>query len=60
MLVVGLPAPQASAQRLLGTLNTGGDFDPVTSTLVEIDPVTGSLVSMIGDVGYGVNGMAKR
>ena len=58
MLVVGLSAQQASAQRLLGTLNTGGDFDPVTSTLVELDPVTGGLLSTIGDVGYGVNGMA--
>ena len=28
-----------------------------TSTLVELDPATGTLVSTIGDVGYLVNGM---
>lgn len=28
-----------------------------TSTLVELDPVTGSVISTIGDVGYRVNGM---
>ena len=57
MLVVGLTASQASAQRLLGTLNTGTDSVPVTSTLIELDPATGGLVSTIGDVGYAVNGM---
>lgn len=28
-----------------------------TSTLVELDPVTGSVISTIGDIGYRVNGM---
>jgi len=58
VLVVGLLAPEASAQRLLGTLNPGDSGNPVTSTLVEIDPVTGGLVSTIGSVGYAVNGMS--
>ncbi len=50
-------APQASAQNLLGTLNTGTDETPATSTLVEIDPATGNLLRTIGDVGYAVNGL---
>jgi len=58
LLVFGFSAQQAQAQRLLGTLNTGTSDSPATSTLVEIDPATGSLLATIGDVGYAVNGMA--
>ncbi len=58
LLVLGVSAQQAQAQRLLGTLNTGTDVSPATSTLVELDPATGNLLATIGDVGYAVNGMA--
>lgn len=58
VLIFGVSAQQASAQRLLGTLNTGTDTSPATSTLVELDPATGNLLATIGDVGYAVNGMA--
>ena len=58
VLIFGVSAQQASAQRLLGTLNTGTDASPATSTLVELDPATGNLLATIGDVGYAVNGMA--
>jgi len=45
-----------AASKLYGTTGTGitvGD-----STLIELDPTTGSLVSTIGPVGYRVNGLA--
>lgn len=58
LLVFGFSAQHAQAQRLLGTLNTGTDSSPATSTLVELDPATGNLLATIGDVGYAVNGMA--
>ena len=57
VLALVLAVPQASAQRLFGTVSTGTDDDPATSTLVEIDPDDGSLIATIGDVGYAVNGM---
>jgi hypothetical protein len=49
------PLPVAAASKLLattGTPNTGG-----SSTLLEIDPVTGATVQTIGPVGFIVNGM---
>ncbi len=55
LVVLMLAAVPASAQRLLGTIGNGGTGS--TSTLVELDPATGALVSTIGDVGYLVNGM---
>ena len=62
--------PQASAQTpppgqpvLLGTIGacnnvTQGGPCTETSTLVQIDPRTGALVSVIGPVGYSVNGLS--
>lgn len=44
---------EASASILLGTTGTGG----TGSTLVELDPTTGGLISTIGSVGYAVNGL---
>jgi len=52
-LVVVLAAAPASAQTILGTTGMG----TTTSTLVEIDPVTGGLLNTIGPVGYVVNGL---
>jgi hypothetical protein len=48
-----LAAAPAGAQTILGTTGTGGTI----STLVEIDPATGALISTIGSVGYAVNGL---
>ena len=42
-----------SAEYLYGTLGYGGTI----STFVQLDPVTGSLISTIGSVGYAVNGL---
>jgi len=54
ILLGGGVALQAAAQTLYGTIGAGG----TGSTLVELDPDTGALISTIGSVGYGVNGMA--
>jgi hypothetical protein len=51
--VIALSASPASAQRLIGAIGAG----PGTTTLVELDPVTGALISTIGNVGYRINGM---
>jgi hypothetical protein len=68
--VLAAVVPQASAQTpppgqpvLLGTtgacnnVNLGGPCTE-TSTLVQLDPQTGALVTMIGAVGFTVNGLA--
>jgi len=70
VIAVAAFAPQAFAQTpppgqsiLLGTTGScknvvlGGPCTE-TSTLVQIDPSTGALVSVIGPVGFTVNGMA--
>jgi len=54
IVLLTLAAAPADAQRLLGTTGAGSG----TSTLVELDPSTGSLAATIGDVGHLVNGMA--
>jgi len=46
-------AADADAARLLGTLGRGG----TTSTLVELDPLTGLVTGTIGSVGFAINGM---
>jgi DNA-binding beta-propeller fold protein YncE len=53
MVALMLAAVPASAQRLFGTTGQGSG----TSTLVELDPATGAVVSTIGDVGYLINGL---
>jgi hypothetical protein len=47
-----LAGVSAAVEMLLGTLGQNCDV----STLVEIDPATGSIVRTIGSVGYTVNG----
>ena len=57
VLVIGLlmVGAQADAQTLYGTIHNGGTSP---SSLVELDPVTGAQIAVIGSVGYVVNGMA--
>lgn len=50
---IGFTTTQAWAERLFGTTRSGGPI----STLVEINPTTGALISIIGSVGYAVNGL---
>jgi hypothetical protein len=56
IIVLTLAAAPVDAQRLFGAIGMGGSYS--SSTLVELDPVTGAVVATIGDVGYLVNGMA--
>jgi hypothetical protein len=46
-------APIINELMMFGTLNNGG----APSTLIQIDPQTGSLIRTIGDIGYAVNGL---
>ena len=47
--------PVVLSSRLFGTTANGGTGG--TSTLVELDPVTGALINTVGPVGYLVNGL---
>jgi DNA-binding beta-propeller fold protein YncE len=54
LITFGTMSSQVWAERLFGTTNPGGG---APSTLLEIDPATGALISTIGSVGYSVNGL---
>jgi hypothetical protein len=49
-----LVCPPAMADYLYGVTVGSG---PSTSSLVQLDPITGSLISTIGDTGYKINGL---
>jgi hypothetical protein len=53
LLVFGCAQAALAGPMLLGTLNSGGS----SSTLVELNPITGAVTRTIGAVGYGVNGL---
>lgn len=53
VLVFLMAGGASAAPRLFGTTGSGGTL----STLVELDPATGALLSTIGPVGYTVNGL---
>lgn len=54
LAALGMMTSQAWAERLFATTNVGGG---APSDLLELNPTTGALISTIGSVGYGVNGL---
>lgn len=55
LFALGILTSQARAERLFATTKPAGGTG--ASTLVEINPTTGALISTVGNVGYAVNGL---
>lgn len=55
-VLFGGQAAQAQNERLFGAIGAGSSFS--SSTLVELDPATGSVINTVGDAGYLINGLA--